>query len=249
MRDRTLVALASAVAFVLAAATLQAGAFSGTIHYRLTDPKGAVREMSMAISGHQMRSDVQAAGHAMASIIDFDAKTMTTLFAERQAYNVTHFAGAADQAKAAVTAVRTGKTQSIAGYKADEWAVTRNGKASSVWLTTQLGRGFFSPTGPGAMDVPADWKGKDLIMLRATRPGGMSMEATKVDTDPPDAALFSVPEGYTQMKNPFEGAAPDASGPGGAEVAERMKKAMESMSPEQRAAMQKAMQGQPGMGQ
>jgi hypothetical protein len=77
-------------------------------------------------------------------------------------------------------------------------------------------------------------KDKDVLALRVSGAKGTLMEATKVEPGKLDAALFSVPAGYTKMDGGF-----GAEGPGGGgEVAERMKKAMEGMSPSQRAAMQ-----------
>jgi hypothetical protein len=248
MRSKRLLSLALA----LVAGSLSAGTFVGTIEYQLTSAKGGTHAMSMALSGRKVRSEVTAGKHTMVSIIDLKARTVTTLMPERKAYMVADYGALAPKASP-ITAVKTGATETIAGYKAQEWAVTRDGKVSSVWLTQALGRGFFQQGGGASVDVPEEWKGKDLLLLRFSRPGGARMEAVKVDTAAPDASLFSVPDGYTEMKGFGGGAPSDDGGQGGSEasagMAARMKAAMENMTPAQREAMQQSMKAQPGAGQ
>ncbi|HXC64891.1 MAG TPA: hypothetical protein VNZ67_11070, partial [bacterium] len=134
---------------------------------------------------------------------------------------------------------------------------------TSLWLTEKLGRGFFQPSGHGApdMNIPAELRDKGFLPLKIVTASGAIILAIGVQPGPLDASLFQVPEGYTQMQGMegmmgggqdtgngnAGGGAPNGM-PAGmpADAQARMQQAMQNMSPEQKAAMMKAMQGQGG---
>ena len=223
------------------AAGLPAKAFEGRITYSVHDPKGGQRELQLALSGSKVRFEMAMKNHSGASIIDIKEGTVITLIPDRKAYMSSAYkAPKADQEGAKATVSKTGAKATIAGYEAQEWVVEKDGHKTSLWLTESLGRGFFQGTqGAGQMELPADLKDKDVLALRVSGAKGTLMEATKVEPGHLDAALFSVPEGYTKMDAGLGGA-------GGGEVAERMKKAMEHMTPAQKAAMQQYLEMQKG---
>jgi len=251
MRLRIAVILAASLTWVRPLA-----AFEGKIQYQITDAKGSLHDLSVVVAKGKVRTEMQAKGHAAVSIIDEAAKTVTTLLPDRKAYMVHSFAASAAKAgkpKGALT--KTGATATIAGYTADEWTYAGENGAVSLWLAEKLGEGFLRPSASaGSVEIPAELKGKGLA-LRIQKADGFKMEALKVEPGSPDAGLFVVPDGYSDM-----GAAVDAAGgnaaAGGAgpsagtapampaDAQERMNQAMQNMTPEQRAMMQKMMQNQ-----
>ncbi|HTB35371.1 MAG TPA: DUF4412 domain-containing protein [bacterium] len=252
----------------LASAGLTARAFEGKIDYRLTDKKGEVHAITLAVSGGKLRTEFSAKGFSGASILDPQAHTSTMIMDSRKSYMVMHFdpaASAKSQGKATLS--KTGRTDTIAGYPVQEWVAERDGKRTSLWVTEKLGQGFFQSSGSGHgapdMEIPAELREKGFLPLKIVASGGATIVATRVQPGSVDPSLFEVPDGYTEMKG-MEGAAGGASEGAGAGSAQgagaasgmpagmpadaqaRMEQAMQSMSPEQKAAMMKAMQGQGG---
>ena len=250
----------------LASAALGAQAFEGKIDYQITDSKGGVHAISLAISGGKLRTEFSAKGFSGASILDPKARTSTMILDSRKAYMVMHFDPAASgKSKGKATLSKTGKTDSIAGYPVEEWVSERDGKRTSLWVTTKLGQGFFQSSGSGHgapnLEIPAELKDKGFLPLKIVSASGGVVVATQVEPGSVDPSLFEVPAGYTEMQGmggmmggdagsagAGSGASQASGMPAGvpADAQARMQQAMQNMSPEQKAAMMKAMQGQGG---
>jgi hypothetical protein len=247
----------------LISAGLTAGAFEGKISYQLTDAKGVNHALTLSQSGGKLRMDFSAKGFSGASIVDPEAHTSTMLLDSRKAYMVTHFDPAAAKAKGGSTITKSGRSDRILGYAVEEWVSEREGKKTSLWLTDELGRGFFQPSssrGVPDMSIPAELREKGFLPLKIVTSTGATILATRVVPGTLDASLFKVPEGYTEMQG-MDGAGGGGAAAGGdpaqgsasglpagmpADAQARIEQAMQAMSPEQKAAMMKAMQGQGG---
>lgn len=251
MRFLHLMALAGLT--LLTGALTAADAFEGRIQYQMTGKDGKTRDFSMAMSGSKVRVDMSGAGHMGASIMDLKAHTTTVLMTERKTYMTMAFdpskAGKLKGPKASFS--KTGKSETIAGYKAEEWLIKAGDHESSVWGTTELGKGFYQTSGGQGqggpdMDIPAELKEKGFLMLRMEDAAKkFKMEAVKVEPGKLGAEVFSVPEGYTEMKGMGGMMGAGMAGQGGGmptDAAARMKAAMDKMTPEQRAMMEKMMQ-------
>jgi hypothetical protein len=252
----------------LASAGLWAAPFEGKIDYQMTGKNGEAHAITLAVSGGKLRTEFSAKGYSGASILDPQAHTSTIIMDSRKSYMVMHFDPAASaKAKGKATLSKTGKSDSIAGYPVQEWVSERDGKRTSLWVTEKLGQGFFPSSGSGHgapdMEIPAELRDKGFLPLKIVASGGATIVATKVEPGSVDPSLFEVPDGYTEMKG-MDGGPGGASGATGAgsaagagsasgmpagmpaDAQARMEQAMQAMSPEQKAAMMKAMQGQGG---
>ena len=236
-------------AILLAASNLSAKAFEGTVKYRMggKDGKGG-HVMTMAVKDGKIRTESQGMGGQDgkgAAIMDLKAKKMTMLMPEQKKYMVHKLDGQAAAGKTAKGSLKkSGKSETIAGYKAEEWVYESEGKQTSLWGSTELGS-FEMGGGPkgnsGGMQIPAELREKGFFLLRmsAQHEGKSGMlEAIEVKPGSLDASLFEVPAGYTEMKGMMGGGGMPP------ETMEKMKSAMKDMSPEQRKMMEKMMQGQ-----
>jgi hypothetical protein len=249
---------------LLLATTLQAKTFEGKVDYRITTDKGKTMDVTMSMSGSKTRTEMvaQGQGQAGAAIVDFKARTYTVLMPQRKAYMVQSFADTQAKAQAGKGSLsKTGATATIAGYASEEWVYQTDTSKTSLWITDKLGKGFFQSQGKGGakFDIPAELKDKDVMVLKVVNGKGFSMEATKVSPGPVDPSLFAIPDGYTEMdlmggasaSGSGAASAPGASGAAGMgsippDAQARIQQAMQNMSPEQKAAMEKALQGQGG---
>lgn len=232
-------------AALLGATSLSAKAFEGTVKYQSSSSKGkAGPVLSLALKGDKMRMESDAKGGQGAAIMDTKAKKMIVLMPEQKQYMVQKLDVEASQAKGKPTGSlkKTGRSETIAGYKADEWAYVSEGRTSTLWGTTELGA-FMGAMGSGPkgqqadIQIPAELKDKGFFPLRmVSAKGGKEgkLEAIEVKPGKLDAALFEAPAGYTEMKMP-------AMPP---KAMEQMKEAMKNMSPEERKMMEKMMGGQ-----
>ena len=133
----------------------------------------------------------------------------------------------------------------VAGYPVEEWVYRTAKSKVSLWVTDKLGAGFMQ-TGKGAssMEIPTELRKKGLA-LRIVSDKGFKMEAVKVWPGTPDASLFEIPAGYSQMGGAMGGQEGTSAGAGMPEDAkEKIQDAMQNMSPDQRAMVEKMMQNQ-----
>jgi hypothetical protein len=211
---------------------LTAKAFEGTATYQMTDRKGEVMEMTFTLKDGKVRTEAERDGHTMINIMDLSKKSMTMLMPEKKLYMEHSFEGGSFKGKKGgkATFSKTGKSETIAGYKADEWLIESNGTTTHIWGTTELGQGFGQAPGgrPGegpGWEIPAELREKGFFLLRAEGDGKRGkMEASSVKPGSVDSSLFEVPAGYQKM-----GGMPGLGGDGA------------GMTPEQKALLQKMM--------
>jgi len=209
-----------------AAASFAADAFQGKVSLAITAAKGKPQTLNYSIKDKKLRMDIEAEGHAMASIMDMEKQEMLMLMPEQKMYMVMPIKGAVDKAVAkagdsTADIEVTGKTETILGYTCNQILVKDKGTVTEMWVAEGLGtfmglgnQGGGGPFGGGKPAAAAKWeealKGKGGFPLRvisrdAKGKESFKMEATKIEPGTLPASLFTPPAGYQQFKMPSLG--------------------------------------------
>lgn len=113
----------------------------------------------------------------------------------------------------APTLTKTGKSESILGYKCDQWTTEEDDEIVSIWGTTKLGNIYnglmksFRQLGQGAEDGMDGWEG-ELARMKVfplkvvhTRDGVVTeaQEVTKIEAMSVSGSTFEAPAGYTKQ--------------------------------------------------
>ncbi len=193
------------------AAPLSAQSFEGTVTMNIVDNNGTPHAISYMLKGGKMRFEPGTGGQ-ISVIVDPAAQRMIVIMNAQKMYMERDFgaAVATAQQQAAgknLTVVRTGKMETIAGYKCEHVTVTDDdGSSVDSCVSSELG-GFRMPaaSNPMAPQREAGWMaqlGKTNFPLRVQKGGKTIMEVTAIDKKPLDAALFSAPEGFQSFQMP-----------------------------------------------
>ncbi|MBI4546570.1 MAG: DUF4412 domain-containing protein [Ignavibacteriae bacterium] len=108
---------------------------------------------------------------------------------------------------------KIGKTQTILGYKCDEWRVEHDGKVSNIWATPKLGDLYdglvksFGQMGQKKRDDDEDWQSELAIMkvfplkIVTSENGKVTetQEVTKIEAKAVPASTFEAPQGYAKQ--------------------------------------------------
>ena len=212
-----------AVGTLLTAATsFAADAFEGQVTMSITNKTGKAQEMDLTIKGQQERMDTSMGGHDASIIFDMAKREMTILMHEQHMYMVrpmTDIPKAAEGKSAGPESTadleKTGKTETILGYKCQQFLVKEKNSTTEMWLAeglgTFLGLGGGNPMGGRGGAAAAKWeqvlKGTSGFPLRvvshdATGKESFKMEATRVTPGPQPASEFLPPEGYQKFAMP-----------------------------------------------
>jgi hypothetical protein len=230
----TLVALAAVVATAGAA---RAQDFEGKIVMNVKSPQG-MQAMTVYTKGALTRTEVTTQMGSMAMINDADKKEAITVIDARQMYmkrstDMPAMANPNAPARKPADIKRTGKMETIAGYKCEHVTVTEeNGDVTDACMAKGLGN--FAPMGGGGMGRggrggggggggaggpggpppggnPTGWTRdmeKGFFPLKATKNGETVIEVTSIEKKSLDAALFAPPAGYTEMTGGMGGGRP-----------------------------------------
>ena len=200
----------AAILMICTAVPLAAQSFEGTVSMNVTGANGVVSPISYMIKGGKMRFDP---GNAqMSVIIDPVGKRMIVVMNAQKMYMEREFgdAVAAVQQRTGVgnpSIVRTGKMETVAGYRCEHVIVTDDDGASvDSCVSSELG-GFRMPTAsnPMAPQKEAGWiaqLGSTSFPLKVQKGGKTIMEVTAIERKTLDAALFAAPEGYQSFQMP-----------------------------------------------
>lgn len=195
--------------------------FEGEVDYKITtgDKSG---DMNYLLKGKKMRMDMDMEGHSQSMIFDMPTRKMLMLMPEQKMYmtmDIPENKQEAAKAKSEGKFTKTGKTETILGYKCEEWLYESKHGTTSIWAASGLGNfmGMGQKSGMGASAWTQMVKSKGLFPLRVTSKGAngkgeMSMEATKVEKRSLSDSLFEVPAGFKKMESPNMGAMGGASG-------------------------------------
>lgn len=212
------------VGTLLTASLAYAAGFEGKVTLAMTAGKGKTQELDYSMQGTAIRIDLAAEGHSFASIMDLQKMEMLMLMPDQQMYMVMpikeHVEKAVQGAYEKDTTIeKTGRTETILGYKCDEYVSKDKDATTEVWVAEGLGSfmglgsGGGNPMagmmGGGGKAKPASgweqkFKGKPGFPLRViSRTSGgketFKMEATKIEPGSLPATLFQPPAGWQKF--------------------------------------------------
>jgi len=197
-------------------------AFEGKVSLALTSGKGRVQDMDYSMKAQKLRMDIVAEGRAMSTIMDLTKQEMLMLMPEQGMYMVMPMKKPIEKAvkeagESTAEIERTGRTETILGYKCDEIVVKDKGAVTEMWVATDLGT-FMGlgggMGGGGGGGAGAKWeevlKGKGGFPLRViSRDAGgketFKMEATKIEPGALPDSLFVPPPGMQKFNMPDMG--------------------------------------------
>ncbi|BET67583.1 hypothetical protein ASA1KI_25010 [Opitutales bacterium ASA1] len=187
--------------------------FEGVVRFNVTSGKRS-QEMEYAIKGERMRMTMQAEkGQQFGGIFDGKTGEIIVLMPEQKMYMV--FGGVkemvAEHTTADVTVEKTGRSETIAGHRCDEYLVKDKDSTIEMWAASGLGSFVpFADVQKNRGKTPG-WAQsmieKNLFPLRTIqkdRRGRVvaQTEAISVDQRTLEAALFEVPAGYQRFQLP-----------------------------------------------
>lgn len=193
----------------------------------MTDRGGNAMPLNYTMKGTRIRMDMKVPeGGEMASILDLEKQEVTTLMVQQRMYMVMKLrdggpksgppvGGKADEPTEPPFKA-TGKSETIAGRKAEQWVSTRDGGLTELWLTEGMGEFMNAPAGPGGPGsrarAAAAWeqfaKGKGMFplrMLSRDRAGGpvtTKLEVTRIDERRISDDRFVPPPGFQKFEVP-----------------------------------------------
>ena len=197
----------SALLLALAATTLAAQSpFEGAISMTMTGDNGKTTELTYLVKGGKMRFDVAGGrGEQVAMIIDPAEKKSLMIMTSQRMYMEQDFADAAASAAEKdkpAEVKRTGRTETVAGYKCEHMMITEsNGSTSDVCVASGLGS-FMMPGGRGGPPRGPEWQSaldNGAFPLKVQKGDKVTLEVTKIEKKTLDAALFAPPEGFQKF--------------------------------------------------
>jgi uncharacterized protein DUF4412 len=193
-----------------------------------TEKMPIVQDETYYMKGTHLRiessSNLSGLIHSKTAMIeDFDSGKIIALYPDRKQYmvmNLGEFAGAADTENSGNTLTRTGQKETIAGYTCEDYHLVITGEnAETVDICVAKGLGnymsgfakFFNARTRAKLEANPAWKGffeGGMFPLRQkiVSPDGTTQEhvVTSIERKKLDDALFTMPSGFTEMKEPGE---------------------------------------------
>jgi hypothetical protein len=210
---------------LLTASLAHAAGFEGKVTLSMTTGKGKVQDLNYSMKENAIRIDMNAEGHSIATIMDLQKMEMVMLMPEQQMYMVMPIKDKVEKAVQGamdkeVNVEKTGRTETILGYKCDEYVSKDKDTTTEVWVAEGLGSfmGLGSGGGPmggmmggGKAKAANGWeqkfKGKPGFPLRVVSRDAKSretfkMEATKIEPGALPASDFQPPAGWQKFQMP-----------------------------------------------
>ena len=207
-----------------------ANAFEGKVSLTMTAGKGKPMALDYSIKGQALRIDMNAEGQSFATIMDLSKMEMLILMTEQKMYMVMPIKEPVEKAmkdaeKKDPNIVKTGRTETILGYKCEEYVTKEKNTTTEIWLAEGLGTlmgmgnnggggGGMGAMFGGKSKASAGWeekfKGKPGFPLRVVTTDSKSketfrMEATKIQPGSVPASLFAPPAGFERFQMPSFG--------------------------------------------
>ncbi|HYC71277.1 MAG TPA: DUF4412 domain-containing protein [Opitutaceae bacterium] len=198
-----------------------AAAFEGKISFLISSGKNS-QNLNYALREDAMRMEIDAEGQTMASIIDLQKREMIMMMPKEKMYMVLPFKETVEKAfnEAELkqhNIEKTGRTDTILGYKVEEYVSKEKNSTSEIWVAEGLGTfmglsaGEGGPMGGRRKAAAQAWenafKGKPGFPLRvvtrdAKNKETYKMEATKVEPGKLPASLFQPPADFQRFQMP-----------------------------------------------
>lgn len=196
-----------------------AAAFEGKVSLAMTSGKNT-QVIDYAMKEGALRMEIAAEGSKFSSIVDLNKREMIMLMPEQKMYMVMPFKEAVETAIKESelkqhNITKTGRTDTILGYKVDEYVSKDRNTTTEIWVAEGLGTfmGLSAEGGPGgrrrnaAQSWEAAFKGKPGFPLRVVSRDAKSketfkMEATKIEPGKLPDSLFAPPSDYQRFQMP-----------------------------------------------
>lgn len=213
-----------------------ADSFEGKVTFSMSAGKGPSQVMDYTMKGSVIRMDMKTEGGSVSNIMDMNKREMLMLMHDQQMYMQMPMklppeaAAKAKEMESTAEIEKTGKTETILGYKCQQVLVKDKGTVTEMWLADGLGTfmgslsgggggGPFGGGGRGGAPAPSKWeqalKGVGGFPLRvisrnASNKETYKMEVTKIAPGPQPDSSFAPPAGYQKFQmpggmNPFGG--------------------------------------------
>jgi hypothetical protein len=220
-----LLRLVAVGSLLTASLSFAADAFEGKVSLAMSSGKGKPQTLNYSIKQDAMRIEITANdGQSFASIMDMKKLEMIMLMPKEKMYMVMPMKQTIEKAAASAdikdpNIEKTGRTETILGYKCDEYVTKDKNSTTEIWLAEGLGSFMgMGDNGGGGMfgkkKAAASWeekfKGKPGFPLRVVTRDGKSketfrMEATKIEPGSLPTSLFQPPSGWEKLQMPNMG--------------------------------------------
>jgi hypothetical protein len=227
------------LAFAASLFASSAYAFEGQVTMKMTVGKDS-QTLTYYVKGTKVRMEFtpqekkNSRSGTMAMIADWEKREMLMVMPEQKMYMVQSMkdveAAMADNKQGDFKP--TGRKEKIAGYEAEEYAGTSDGKRMEFWVTNALGKFIMANQARGGgpfgrsnklSDFEKFMRKNEFFALRVIQRGknGTSeefrMEVVNVDKAPQSDSLFQPPADFERMEMPSLGGALKGLIPGGAQ--------------------------------
>ena len=212
--------------------TFAADAFEGKVTLAMTSDKGRTQDIDYSMKAQKLRLDIATEKHQVSMIMDLAKMETLMLMPEQNMYMIMPIKKPVDQAmqkagESTADIERTGKTETILGYKCDQILVKDKATVTEMWVAPDLGTfmglggggggggggmaAMFGGGRKGGGAAGAKWeevlKGKGGFPLRVVTHDAkgketFKMEATKIEPGSLPDLLFVPPEGYQKFSMP-----------------------------------------------
>jgi uncharacterized protein DUF4412 len=197
----------AALLVAVTATTVAAQGFEGSVTMKMTDDKGQANEITYLLKGGKLRFEAPG-GRGFAGIMDPSTKKLQVIMTAQRMYMEMDLNAAATAATANAKPpkiVRTGKTETIAGYKCEHVEITGDdGAVTDVCAASGLGAFTMPSMGRGGPPAQQAWQkamGDNAFPLKVQKGDKVAIEVTKIEKKSLDDALFTVPSDFTNMGN------------------------------------------------
>jgi hypothetical protein len=188
--------------------------FEGNVSMTITGDDGVSHPFTYQLKDGKMRMDISGrGGMSVGMIFDPGTSKMTVILPMQKMYMEQDVGAAIEAAKAqsvtggkAATVVRTGKMETIAGYKCEHISISGTDAPYDVCATSELGAfrmpGMGNPMAPSAGPAWVAQLGGNTFPLKVQKGDKVILEVNAVDKKTLDPALFAPPAGFQEMKMP-----------------------------------------------
>lgn len=200
----------------LVPAAIGAVPFEGKVTFKMSSAREKAQEMRYAIKGDKIRIEFPNQKEMGGMIMDTTKQEMVMIMDAQRMYMVMPTAGAGAAAGGEPgpepKLEKTGKTERILGYTAEQYVSTQDGTKTEFWLAEGLGTfAGLNQGGPGGRrggGIPAGWEralaGKPLFPLRVIgydkgNKESFRMEVTAIDKQALPDGMFAPPADYQRM--------------------------------------------------
>lgn len=208
-----------------ASLSFAADAFEGKVSLAMSSGKAKPQTLNYSIRQDALRIDILAeGGQSFATIMDMKKMEMILLMSEQKMYMVMPMKDTVEKAVAKAeikdpNIEKTGRTDTILGYKCDEYVNKEKNTTTEIWIAEGLGAfmGLGDNSGGGMFGkkkISTGWeekfKGKPGFPLRVVSRDNKNketfrMEATKIEPGSLPASLFQPPAGWQKFQMPSMG--------------------------------------------